>query len=120
MDGSYTPRQKRKREETKTMEERQHVPSQAHAQPKVVKLIVNNIPNNVLFAQALPEEITQELLTNLFRPYAGFMEVRMVPSRKDIAFIDFLDEMSANMALQALNGYKITPADALHLTYAKK
>lgn len=88
--------------------------------PKPVKLVVNNIPHRILFAQNLPEECNDQMLTMLFQQYPGFQEVRMVPGKRDIAFIEFQDQIQAGMTLQQLNGFKISATGALHLTYAKQ
>ena len=85
-----------------------------------VKLIVNSIPNRILFAQNLPEELNDQALASYFQPYPGFQEVRMVPGKKGIAFIEFQDQMQAGLALQQLNGFKLSATDTLHLSYAKQ
>ena len=89
-----------------------------------VKLMVNSVPHNILFAQALPSHCT------LFQQYTGFVEVRMVPGKKEIAFIEFGDHVQAGIALQALNGFKLvnsnlddgddSESQSLHLTYGKQ
>lgn len=79
-----------------------------------------NPPNSILFATRLPAECTQVTLSPLFQQYNGLREVRMVPGNAGLAFIEFGDEMQATMALQSLNGFKLTPTDTLHLNYAKK
>lgn len=88
--------------------------------PKAPKLMVNNTPHRILFAQNLPDECSDQMLTMLFQPYPGFQEVRLVPGKKGIAFIEFVDLIQAGIALQQLNGFKLTSSDVLHLTYAKQ
>lgn len=95
-----------------------------------VKLMVNSVPHNILFAQALPSHCTLEVLSKLFQQYTGFVEVRMVPGKKEIAFIEFGDHIQAGIALQALNGFKLvnsnlddgdeSESQSLHLTYGKQ
>src|SRR5690606_10647806 len=46
-------------------------------------------PNKVLFLQNLPHETTAETLSGLFGRFEGFKEVRMVPGRKGIAFVEY-------------------------------
>ena len=53
----------------------------------------------------------------LFRQYTGYKEVR-VP-REGLAFVEFDDEPHATLALQGLNGFKLTTNDTLNLTYGK-
>ena len=84
-------------------------------------MIVNEVPHNILFAQALPDGCTDESLSNLFRQQCvGFKEARMVPGKKGIAFVEFQDETQAGLALSQMNGYAIAAEEKLHLTYANK
>lgn len=54
------------------------------------------------------------------RRFPGFKEVRLVPGRHDIAFVEFENESQAGSARDALQGFKITPSHAMKITYAKK
>ena len=87
--------------------------------PKVPKPS-NAPPSNVLFASNLPEDCSDMMLGILFQQYAGFKEVRMVPGNKGIAFVEFADETQASLARQGLDGFKLTPTDALSLVFAKR
>ena len=49
--------------------------------------------------------------------YAGFKEVRI--PRAGLAFIEFDTEPHATLALERLNGFKLTTTDSLKLTYGK-
>ena len=75
-------------------------------------------PSHILFAKDLPSEVNEMMLSMLFRQYAGFKEVRI--PRQGLAFCEFDDEPHATLALEALNGFKLTTTDALKLTYGKK
>jgi RNA recognition motif-containing protein len=129
-DGTYVPREKRPQQEPATKKQRtgdgMAVDADASTNSSTLKLMTNNVPHNILFAQALPEHCTKEVLSELFQKYSGFVEVRMVPGKKEIAFIEFGDHIQAGIALQALNGFKLVSATdvevarSLHLTYAKK
>jgi len=55
----------------------------------------------------------------LFR-FPGFKEVRLVPGRHDIAFVEFDKESQSTAAKDALQGFKITPTNAMKITFAKK
>lgn len=79
--------------------------------------IQNENPSNILFAESLPVECKEMMLSMLFRQYAGFKEVR-VP-RPGLAFAEFDDEPHATVALKALNGFKLTASDTLNLKYGK-
>ena len=50
----------------------------------------------------------------------GFKEVRLVPGRHDIAFVEFENEVQSAAARDALQGFKITPTAAMKISFAKK
>ena len=132
-DGTYVKREKRDRPPEPPAEKRmlpQQPPNGASggadaavAPPPPKKAAtepVNTTPSNVLFAQALPDDCNEMMLAILFQQYAGYKEVRMVPGKKGIAFVEFADETQAGLALKGLNGFKLTPTDALQLSFAKR
>eukprot|EP00903_Cladosiphon_okamuranus_P007609 g7379.t1 len=75
-------------------------------------------PHNILYATGLPPEITQVMLSKLFEQYPGFSEARMAPGGQ--AFIEFADQMQAGIALNALNGFKLSATSPLQLAFARK
>ncbi|XP_074595960.1 U1 small nuclear ribonucleoprotein A snf [Brevipalpus obovatus] len=77
-------------------------------------------PNNILFVTNLPEETNEVMLTMLFNQFTGFKEVRLVPGRHDIAFVEFESEFLSAPAKEALQGFKITPNNPIKITFAKK
>jgi len=78
-------------------------------------------PNRVLFVQNLPAEtITREVLQDLFGQYPNLMEIRTVPTKKDIAFIEYTDEDSATTAKDALHNYRVDGENKIKITYARK
>lgn len=81
---------------------------------------MNMVASPILFAQNLPADCTAAELSMLFQNSAGFKEVRMVPGKEGIAFVEFEDEHRATSSLTALNGFKLTPDASLVLTYAKR
>eukprot|EP01018_Ginkgo_biloba_P000336 Gb_27614 [translate_table: standard] len=60
------------------------------------------------------------MLQMLFQQYPGFKEVRMIEAKPGIAFVEYGDEMQASVAMQALQGFKITPQNPMNISYAKK
>merc|ERR1712029_240581 len=46
-------------------------------------------------------------------------EVRLVPGRHDIAFVEFENEMQSAAARDALQGFKITPTTAMKINFAR-
>ena len=79
------------------------------------------LPNKILFLMNLPEEsANQATLQMLFQPFTGFKEVRLVPGRSDIAFVEFENEQLSSIAKDSLQGFKISPTNPIKITYAKK
>lgn len=77
-------------------------------------------PNKLLFLQNLPAEITEIMLQTLFKQFPGLTEVRMVPGKPGIAFVEYGTEAQAAPAKDTLQGFKLTPTNAMRITYAKK
>ena len=50
----------------------------------------------------------------------SLLQVRLVPGRHDIAFVEFESEMQSAAARDALQGFKITPTTAMKINFAKK
>lgn len=77
-------------------------------------------PNNILFLTNLPEDSDEAMLSMLFNQFSGYREVRMVPGRHDIAFVEFSNEMEAGSAKHGLQGFNIRPGKPIRITFAKK
>lgn len=61
-------------------------------------------PNTTLFLQNLPDDTNTDALTALFGRFDGFKEVRMVPGRKGIAFVEFEKLEGAIGAKEGMGG----------------
>jgi U2 small nuclear ribonucleoprotein B'' len=72
----------------------------------------------VLFAENLPPECTEVMLTMLFRQYPGFEEVRLVAERR-VAFVQFKEPNYADQAMNGLQGFMVGPGHPLKLSIAK-
>jgi len=77
-------------------------------------------PNKTLFIEDLPEATTEAMLSLLFQQFPGYQETRMVAGRPGIAFVDFDSDGQAGVAMSGLQGFKVTPTNAMKLTYAKQ
>ncbi|KAF4316050.1 hypothetical protein BBO99_00008932 [Phytophthora kernoviae] len=131
-EGTFVPREKRKREtkpaapQTAKKQAGENgsatsaVAASASAAAPPPPPPAQNVPNKILFLEALPESCNKEMLSVLFKQYHGFKEVRMVPGKKGLAFVEFGDEAQAAIALQGLFGFKLTPTDVLKVSFAKK
>lgn len=133
------------------------VAAAASAPRRVVQLPDEYLPpNKILFVQNLPDDTTKDKLEALFRPcvvlplpprlsparrtqlahvdvprarrYPNLVEVRTIPGRRTIAFVEFEDEPSSSVAREALHnsafpGAAAEGADEPHrikVTFAKK
>ncbi|TDH69215.1 hypothetical protein CCR75_008110 [Bremia lactucae] len=149
-EGTFVPREKRKREPKPVAPQQQSTKKKTNANESAsavgmaqMRAPAHNLPNKILFLEDLPESCNQDMLGVLFKQYQGFkvrshinyyiflmtrmliarvtvQEVRMVPGKKGLAFVEFGDEAQAAIALQGLSGFKLTPADALKVSFAKK
>ncbi|TRY88447.1 hypothetical protein DNTS_018874 [Danionella cerebrum] len=87
---------------------------------QMAQQISENPPNHILFLTNLPEETNELMLSMLFNQFPGFKEVRLVPGRHDIAFVEFDNEVQSGAAREALQGFKITQSNAMKISFAKK
>lgn len=128
-DGSFVKREKRKVEPAPPPQPaappQPGAPVAAIVQPPAPKRQAvqrqqnQNDPHNILFAQGLPDDCTDQMLTMLFSQYVGYKEVRLIAA-KNVAFIEFEDPIQAGIALQHLNGFQLTPDHPMSVSYARK
>jgi hypothetical protein len=77
-------------------------------------------PNKILFLRDLPENYEQEGLSRIFSRFEGFKEVRMVPSRKGIAFVEYEAEAGAISAKEATSGMQLgDEGKGIRVTYQR-
>ncbi|KAI8838346.1 hypothetical protein BC829DRAFT_364918 [Chytridium lagenaria] len=74
-----------------------------------------------LYATHLPSAVTgtPEMLTLLFKQYQGFKEVRLVPNKSDIAFIEYTTVEQAVEAKGRLDGFLVAKGHPLKLQFAR-
>lgn len=77
-------------------------------------------PNKILFLQNLPESVSKDQLMALFSQYPNLYEVRLIPTKRDIAFVEYMDEASATVAKDALHNYKLDGENKIKITFARK
>ena len=78
------------------------------------------VPNSILFMTKLPEDTSEVMLRQLFNQFPGLKDIRMVPGRHDIAFVEYESEMQAAEARNKLQGFEILPTHKLEIKFAKK
>jgi len=94
-------------------------PAAAATAPKAEAAPGEGQPSNVLFVENLPAEVNEMMLTMLFRQYPGFQEARLIKGR-NVAFIEYADELQAGIAKHGLQGFMVTPEMALKIAFAKQ
>jgi RNA recognition motif-containing protein len=78
------------------------------------------LPNSILFLQNLPLDTEEAELNRAFSVFPGFLEVRVVPSKRDIAFVEYADASRAAVARSALDRHHIRPGHEMRVSFAKK
>ncbi|EGR51844.1 uncharacterized protein TRIREDRAFT_120294 [Trichoderma reesei QM6a] len=64
-------------------------------------------PNKILFVQNVPDEYDVEGLTAIFGRFDGFREIRLVPGRRGIAFVEYENEQGAITAKENTAGMSL-------------
>lgn len=77
------------------------------------------VPNQILFVENLGQNVSKDDLVEIFKEHNGFLEVRMVPGRSDIAFVEYEDEFQSNIAKLALDQQAIKDC-IIKVSFAKK
>ncbi|KAA1068121.1 hypothetical protein PGTUg99_019100 [Puccinia graminis f. sp. tritici] len=77
-------------------------------------------PNKILFIQNLPENAGKDALEVLFKQYPNLVEVRTIPGRSNIAFVEYVDATSSGVAKDALHNYKFDGEHKIKVTFAKQ
>ncbi|KAJ2904475.1 putative RNA recognition domain-containing protein [Zalerion maritima] len=78
-------------------------------------------PNKILFVQNLPEDYDVEALTAIFGRFEGFREVRLVPGRRGIAFVEYEAEQGAITAKENTAGMSLADgAHTMKVTYQRQ
>eukprot|EP00793_Prasinoderma_coloniale_P001276 PRCOL_00005048-RA len=131
LNGTYKPRQKKERVRPDPEKARQAAAKRrataaaaaaaaAPAAPAAAAPDLAAAPNKILFVQNLPAEATDLMVSMLFQQFPGYKEVRMVEQKPGIAFVEFESDMQAGVAMQGLQGFKITPTNSMAVSYAKQ
>ncbi|KAM0279816.1 hypothetical protein ACHAQH_004367 [Verticillium albo-atrum] len=77
-------------------------------------------PNKILFVQNLPEDYDIEALTGIFGRFDGFREVRLVPGRRGIAFVEYDGEQGAITAKENTAGMMLGESNTIKVTYQRQ
>jgi RNA recognition motif-containing protein len=77
-------------------------------------------PNKILFVQNFPEDYDVDALTSIFGRFEGFREVRLVPGRKGIAFVEYDTEQGAISAKENTAGMSFGKSHVIKVTYQRQ
>jgi len=78
-------------------------------------------PNKILFLRDLPESYEADGLSRIFSRFEGFREVRMVPGRRGIAFVEYEAEAGAISAKEATAGMQLgDEGKGIRVTYQRQ
>lgn len=70
-----------------------------------------------LFVEELPKEVNKKALDILFSQYPGHAESRLIEGR-GVAFVDFVSQQQAEVAMQGLQGFKASPDRPIKISWA--
>lgn len=76
-------------------------------------------PNKILFLQNVPEDYGVDDLTGIFGRFESFREIRLVPGRRGIAFVEYDDEQGAISAKEQTAGMALKDRN-LKVTYQRQ
>ncbi|KAM7204428.1 putative small nuclear ribonucleoprotein [Naviculisporaceae sp. PSN 640] len=78
-------------------------------------------PNRILFVQNLPEGFGKDQLVAIFNRFEGFREVRTVPGRTNIAFVEYETEAGAIAAKESAGGMPLNNGEkVMKVTYQRQ
>jgi len=76
--------------------------------------------NQTLFVENLPKEANEGMLLLVFQKFPGLKEVRLVPHKPGIAFVEYDNEQGASAAMVGLQGFKLATDKPMAISFAKK
>lgn len=77
-------------------------------------------PNKTLFLRDIPDSYDADGLTRIFSRFEGFKELRMVPGRKGIAFVEYEAESGSISAKEATAGMQLgDEGKGIRVTYQR-
>lgn len=78
-------------------------------------------PNKILFLRDIPDSYDSDALSAIFGRFEGFREVRLVPGRKGIAFVEYEAEAGAISAKEATSGMSLGENEKpIRVTYQRQ
>ena len=78
------------------------------------------MPNKILFVTNLPDGTSEDMVKALFGQFPGYREVRLVPERSDLAFVEFESEETSATVKMRLDNFQVKPDHFMRVAYAKR
>ncbi|KAJ2832064.1 hypothetical protein GGI24_001362, partial [Coemansia furcata] len=88
--------------EARDQREQENKDRAAQASAALAAIPHPEIPNKILFLQGLPADVAVSEIEQAFAGRPGFVEVRWVSVKPDVAFVEFDAEMQASATKAAL------------------
>ena len=95
----------------------------------ILKLYNNLSPKatNTVYVEGIPLDATEREVAHIFRPYPGFMNLRLKQKEKNgklskLCFVDFENILQSTICINTLQGYRFDKKDltGLQLSYGVK
>lgn len=86
----------------------------------------SDVPNPVLFASGLPQEVTSDMLSPLFQQYPGLASIKMLPAapgpgpNRGLAFVHYEATAQAGTAREALDGFLLAKETPMAVAFAAR
>jgi len=123
LEGTFVPRSERKAEQDTNTASKSETLKRKRTSP-ILSKDVDNVqvgePNHVLFIAGIPEDCSVEQLASLFVQFPGYKDTRLAAGQERVAFVEFETEDQATIALQGMQGFRISETSQLIIVYAKK
>ncbi|KAJ1899837.1 hypothetical protein LPJ66_001862 [Kickxella alabastrina] len=87
--------------------------------PEAENEVAHVAPGPTLFVTNLPQSVSVDMLSGLFQQYGGFREVRRIPGKDNMAFVDYDSTDSAAAALSVLDGFKLATDQAMKVEFSR-
>lgn len=88
---------------------------------------IKNSATRTVFVEGIPLDATEREVAHIFRPFPGFLTLRLVSKIKDgqkklLCFADFENNFQSTICVQTLQGYRFDKNDlvGLHFSYGDK
>ena len=75
--------------------------------------------SHILFISGVGGSVDDVQLESLFQEHDGFKEVRRVPGKPELAFVEYDSVKNAKIAKDVLDGFEITSGNNIKIEFSK-